>query len=311
MLKSSVPDSSNIFICNCCDYITSRYSQFQRHNLTAKHQNNEKSTVCQHLSTNVNKKSSEFVCSCGKIYKERTGLWKHKKKCIFDYEYTKENQMKEEKDITDKEIIMMLIKDNSDLKTMLVEQQNIMMKVIENGTHNTTNNTTTHTNSHNKAFNLNFFLNETCKNAMNITDFVESIKLQLTDLIEMGNTGYVEGISKIIVKNLNALDETERPVHCTDKKRETIYIKDENEWGKDDDNKSKLKKAIKTVANKNIRLLPQFREKYPDYGNSESNISDKYSKMVIEAMGGSGDNEIEKEEKIIKNISKATTICNK
>ena len=90
MLKSSVPESSNIFICNCCDYITSRYSQFQRHNLTAKHQNNEKSTVCQHLSTNVNKKSSEFVCSCGKIYKERTGLWKHKKKCIFDYEYTKE-----------------------------------------------------------------------------------------------------------------------------------------------------------------------------------------------------------------------------
>jgi uncharacterized C2H2 Zn-finger protein len=250
-----------------------------------------------------------FKCeNCDKEYQYRQNLWRHKKKCKpNNFELTKNEQ----KDITDKEVIMMLIKDNSELKHMLVEQQNIMMKVIENGTHNTTNNTTTHTNSHNKAFNLNFFLNETCKNAMNITDFVNSIKLQLPDLIEMGDKGYVEGISKIIVKNLTALDETERPVHCTDKKRETIYIKDENEWAKEDDNKTKLRKVIKTIANKNIRLLPQFREKYPDYGDSESNISDKYSKMVIEAMGGSGNNESEKEEKIIKNISKATIIGNK
>ena len=146
---------------------------------------------------------------------------------------------------------MMLIKENS-------EMRNMMMKVIENGTHNTTNNTTTHTNSHNKAFNLNFFLNETCKNAMNITDFVDSIKLQLSDLIDIGELGYVEGISKIIVKNLNNLDETERPIHCTDKKRETFYIKDQDKWEKEDEEKKKIKDTIKTIANKNIRLLPQF-----------------------------------------------------
>jgi hypothetical protein len=248
-----------------------------------------------------------FKCeNCDKEYQYRQNLWRHKKTCQIKKQEIC-NQQITDKDITDKEVILMLIKDNSELKNMLVEQQNIMMKVIENGTHNTTNNTT-HTNSHNKAFNLNFFLNETCKNAMNITDFVDSIKLQLNDLIEMGDKGYIEGISKIIVKNLTALDESERPVHCTDKKRETIYIKDQNEWAKEDDNKTKLRKAIKNIANKNIRLLPQFREKYPDYGNSTHMISDTYDKIVIEAMGGAGQNTLEKEDKIIKNITKVAVI---
>jgi hypothetical protein len=139
---------------------------------------------------------------------------------------------------------------------------------------------------------------------MNITDFVDSIKLQLSDLMEVGEIGYVEGVSKIILKNLNNLDETIRPIHCTDKKRETMYIKDENKWEKEDDNKTKLKKAINKVADKNIRLLPQFREKYPDYNNSSSKISDKYDKIVIEAMTCDHD----KNEKIIKNISKEVVI---
>ena len=180
------------------------------------------------------------------------------------------------------------------------------MKVLENGTMNNSHNTTT-TNSHNKAFNLNFFLNETCKNAMNITDFVDSIKLQLGDLMDVGELGYVEGISKIIVKNLNNLDETIRPIHCTDKKREIMYIKDEGEWNKEDEKKTKLKKAINKIADKNIRLLPTFREKYPDYKDSHSKTSDKYDKMVIEAMTSDED----KNEKIIKNISKVTTIKEK
>jgi hypothetical protein len=296
--------SSNDFCCEICHYTTCRKYNYIKHINSIKHKNNGNNVF-------VAKSSKTYNCDfCSKMFNDRAGLWRHKKNCN-KKSLNNDNEKDviiNEKDITDKEVIMMLIKDNSELKNMLLEQQNIMMKVIENGTHNTT---VTHTNSHNKAFNLNFFLNETCKNAMNITDFVNSIKLQLPDLIEMGDKGYVEGISKIIVKNLNALDETERPVHCTDKKRETIYIKDEDEWAKEDDNKTKLRKVIKTIANKNIRLLPQFREKYPDYGDSESNISDKYSKMVIEAMGGAGNNESEKEEKIIKNISKATIIGNK
>ena len=143
-----------------------------------------------------------------------------------------------------------------------------------------------------------------CIRDRNITDFVDSIKLQLNDLMEVGELGYVEGISKIIVKNLNNLDETERPVHCTDKKRETMYVKDEGEWNKEDDKKTKLKKAITKVADKNIKLLPQFREKYPEYKNAYSKVSDKYDKMVVEVMTVDQD----KNEKIIKNISKVTTI---
>jgi hypothetical protein len=181
------------------------------------------------------------------------------------------------------------------------------MDILENGTTNINANNNNNTNSHNKAFNLNFFLNETCKNAMNITDFVDSIKLQLTDLMDIGELGYVEGISKIIVKNLNTLDETIRPIHCTDKKRETMYIKDEGQWEKEDDNKTKLKNVVKKVANKNIRLLPAFREKYPDYNNSSKKISDTYDKIVIESMTSDED----KNSKIIKNISKITTINEK
>jgi len=294
-----------IFICELCHYKSLYSKDYKKHILTKKHQSNKNNGENNVLSTQkvLQKK---FACEkCNKEFKDRTGLWRHNKKCENSEDIDTNCN---DKEITDKEIIMMLIKDNSELKNMLVEQQNIMLKVIENGTHNTTNNTTTHTNSHNKAFNLNLFLNETCKNAMNITDFVESIKLQLNDLIEMGDKGYVEGISKIIVKNLTALDETERPVHCTDKKRETIYIKDENEWAKEDDNKTKLRKAIKNIANKNIKLLPQFREQYPDYGNSKHVISDTYDKIVIEAMGGSGENTLEKEDKIIKNITKVAVI---
>ena len=137
--------------------------------------------------------------------------------------------------------------------------------------------------------------------------YMANIKLQLSDLEKVGEVGYVEGISNIIIKNLNDLDETKRPVHCTDKKRETIYIKDQGQWEKDD-NKTILKKSINKIANKNIRLISQFREKYPECRKSESKLSDKYNKMIIEAMGGLGDNNVEKEEKIIRNITKATTI---
>jgi hypothetical protein len=281
------------FHCSLCDFVCYKKSNYDNHCLTKKH--------CYRVNGNKMenaeiKKNATYECKCGKIYSNPSGLWKHKQKCNqeqkVEKDETKQETTKNEINF-DKELIMMLIKQNAEL-----------MEIVKNGTHNTTNNTNTHTNSHNKAFNLNFFLNETCKNAMNITDFVDSIKLQLTDLMEVGELGYVEGISKIIVKNLNNLDETIRPVHCTDKKRETMYIKDQGEWTKEDDNKSKLKKAINKIADKNIRLLPQFREKYPEYNNSASKMSDKYEKMVIEVMETDND----KKEKIIKNISKVTTI---
>jgi hypothetical protein len=182
------------------------------------------------------------------------------------------------------------------------EMKNAMMDVIKNGTVQNSNNTT-NTNSHNKSFNLQFFLNETCKDAMNITEFVDSIQLQLSDLERVGEIGYVEGISNIIVKNLKQLDVDKRPVHCTDKKRETMYVKDSDKWEKDEEN-SKIRKAIKKVASKNQRLIPRFKEEHPDCIKYHSKYSDQYNKLIVESMGGSGDNDFEKEEKIIKNISK-------
>jgi hypothetical protein len=281
LVAKSGKSGTSKYFCEACDYICSKKYNWDKHLLTDKHM---KATESNNSATEKWQKVANYCCqNCGKEYNNRTGIWRHNKKCNKQEESNQQTSI-----IGDKELIMMLINQNKEL-----------MEIVKNGT----NNNNTHTNSHNKAFNLNFFLNETCKNAMNITDFVDSIKLQLSDLMDVGELGYVEGISKIIVNNLNNLDETIRPIHCTDKKRETMYIKDEDKWEKDE-KKDKIKKAVKTIANKNTRLLPQFREKYPEYNNSHNTISDTYDKIVIESMTSDDD----KNEKIIKNISKVTTI---
>ena len=303
------------YCCEICDIKTNNKKDFEKHLLTSKHKK----------LTGVNKVLTEkspnkiihelFICeNCNKEYKSRVGLWKHKKTCVLysdngetnnnNNNFDNNNQVKCSYDITDKELIVMLVKQNAELIKETTDFKSMMMKVIENGTGNNSHNTT---NSHNKAFNLNLFLNETCKDAMNINDFVESIKLQVSDLENVGEVGFVEGISNIIVKNLNALDITKRPIHCTDKKRETIYIKDENVWEKDE-SQCKMRKMIKKVVSKNQRLIPKFKELNPEYNKSSSKVSDKYNKLIIESMGGSGDNDAEKEDKIVRNIVKNVTV---
>ena len=281
---------SNKFCCEKCQYITDRKNNMATHMKSAKHLKELNGTnFKQTLSNN-------FECEkCNRLYATASGLWKHHQKCIVGREIN--TIVGDTNEPTDKELMMMILKDNSELKT-------IIMEVVKNGTMQNSHNTT---NSHNKAFNLNFFLNETCKDAMNITDFVESIQLQLSDLERVGELGYVEGISNIIVKNLKDLDVTQRPVHCTDKKRETMYVKDEDKWEKDEEN-SKIKKVIKKVASKNQRLLPKFKEVHPDCMTYHSKYSDQYNKLIVESMGGSGDNDREKEEKIIRNISKIVSV---
>jgi hypothetical protein len=238
-------------------------------------------------------------------------LWKHKQKCNENTNIEKITEIEKETE-TEKldiyDLVKYLMKENGELKTMMVDQQNkimdqqnIVFEIAKNGTHNTTN-------SHNKTFNINVFLNETCKDAMNIMDFIDSIKLQLSDLENVGKLGYIEGISKIITSNLKALDVTQRPIHCADKKREIVYIKDEDKWEKEDEQKKKFRKAIKRVVCKNQRLIPKFKEAHPDCNKAASKFSDQYNKIIVESMGGSGDNDIEKEEKIIRNISKEVTI---
>ena len=313
------PKLSPEYYCKSCDYVTRKKSNIDNHYRSAKHM---KSMAITEIKPNL---SSKYIClTCHREYKDNSGLWRHRNKgsCetpagdkITDTDSGFVDINNKHIDLADKDgLIMMLIKQNTELireqgsikqmmmeqQNKMIEQQNFVLEIAKNGTHNTTN-------SHNKAFNLNFFLNETCKDAMNIMDFVDSIKLQLSDLEKVGELGYVEGISNIIVKNLNELDVTQRPVHCTDKKRETMYIKDEDKWEKDESN-SKIKKAIKRVASKNQRLLPKFKEAHPDCGTYHSKYSDQYNKIIIESVGGSGDNDAEKEEKIIRNISKNVVV---
>jgi len=295
MITENSQKSHTEFVCINCDYKCCRKSDYNKHLSTAKHKNNDNS---------LPKTLKKYTCSCGKEYSFRQGLYLHKQKCKENIEKTNNTE------INDKDLIKMLINDNKELRNLLIDKcnekdelKNIMLEVIKNGTHNTTN-----TNSHNKTFNLQFFLNDTCKDAMNIMDFVDSIKLQLSDLENVGKLGFVEGISNIIVKKLNSLDETKRPVHCTDSKREVMYVKDENKWEKENNDNLKMRKAIKNVAYKNSKMLSEFRKKHPDCLKSNSKVSDQYNKLVFEAFGGKGDNDSEKEDKIIKNIAKEVTI---
>ena len=304
METESCENVAKILHCIKCDYTTSRKSSYDKHILTAKHQKLSVVNISLTQSCEKDENNDKFLCQyCNKEYQSRVGLWKHKKRCN-----TNETTIESNSDVKVlTNLVLEIVKQNQDLmfqnnetQKQNQELQKHVIELCKNGTHNTMINN----NSHNKAFNLNFFLNETCKNAMNITEFVDSIQLQLSDFENVGDIGFVNGISNIIIKNLKALDITKRPVHCTDQKRETIYIKDENKWEKEDEKNQKLRKVIKKVVSKNHRLILKFREVYPDYNKYSSPNSTRYDKIIIEAMGGLGNNDLEKEDKIIRNIVK-------
>ena len=274
---------SKKYYCEKCDYTTDRKSNFDNHNLSAKHIKSMNSNVIKQ------KLSTDHICEiCNKKYKDYSGLWRHKKKCPKEVSETNK-----EVDISDKNLIITLIQQNQELQKQNNEIQKQMLEVIKNGT----NNTNIH-NSNNKTFNLQFFLNETCKDAMNITDFVNSIKMQLTDLENVGKNGYVNGISNLIVKNLNALEVNKRPVHCSDLKREIMYVKDENRWEKE---KEKLENAIKKVSYKNVLKILEWQKEHPGCEYSCNKENDKYLQIVNESMSA-----LTEEEKM-KNINKIIT----
>ena len=314
-------ENAGLFVCEFCDFKSSKYSNFKIHLMTPKHKKRENGNQNGKNGNEINAENDtpEYMCECGKSYAHQSGLSRHKNagKCL-------PSQTPTFDDITDVKmlanLVLEVVKQNKELAVHnqeLVVQNNETQKqnqeltnklfeICKNGT--TNNNTLINNNSHNKTFNLNVFLNENCKDAMNIMDFVDSLKLQLSDLENVGKLGFVQGISNIIVKNLKALDVHKRPVHCSDSKREVMYIKDEDKWEKENEERVKLRKAIKYIAHKNSKLIPEFRAKYPDCGKSDSMKSDQFNKLVIEAMGGAGDNDMEKEDKIIKKIAKEVLI---
>lgn len=287
--------NADFFHCAYCDFKCSKQSNYSTHLLTAKHL--KRYNMIQNDTKKMPKNAAaEYKCECGRSFSYHSGLWRHKKTCKISKEDEEiEKLVSEHNGPTDKELMMMLIKDNSEMKKM-------MMEVIKNGTHNTNN-------SHNKTFNLQFFLNEQCKDALNITDFVNSIQLQLEDLEETGRLGYVDGISRVVIKNLDDMNTHKRPIHCSDSKREILYIKDNDQWIKENDNKDTMIKMIKQVANKNMKKIPEWVKAHPDCLDSESKQNDKYLRIVSNSMSGSTEEEQKSNiNKIISKVAKEVVI---
>jgi hypothetical protein len=309
-------NSANQFYCKNCDYITSRKSNYIAHINSSRHAKNaELETYGNQIQQKFSQ--SNYLCEiCEKEFKNRSGLWKHKKQhydykndncCQIDEEIQSSNIDTPNKDVNDNII-------DKDLVIMLLKQNNELLQIVKNGTTNNTNSHNTNnsnntTNNNSKTFNLQFFLNETCKNAMNIEEFVEQIVLNLNDLEETGRIGFAEGITKMITSRLKALDITERPFHCSDIKRETLYIKNENKWEKEEDDKPKLKKAVKQIAGKNMNQIFEWQKVHPDYSDPDTRTSDRYMKMLSNVMSGGTEEETQQNyDKIIKNITKEAMI---
>lgn len=295
-----------VFKCNICDYICSKKFNLDRHMSTAKHIKETKRKQNGNNSDEENEENEENITehknscdNCNKQFQHRSGLWKHKKKCK---PITPSNDNIQLPMITP-ELIISIIKENKECQKMMMDTMLELANKVGNNNNNTTNN------NHNKTFNLQFFLNETCKNAMNIMDFVNQIVLTLDDLEETGRLGFTQGVTNMILKRLNKLDITERPIHCSDLKRETLYIKDENKWQKEDEDKPKLTKAVKDIAYKNIKQIKTWQETHPDYKDPDSKTNDKYMNILFNAMAGSTEEEMQNNyQSIIRNIAKNSAI---
>lgn len=301
--NQKMPKNADEFKCEKCDFICSKYSNYTAHMSTRKHQ----------IRTSTNKKCQKmpettrrlYSCECGKAYSHASSLWNHKQRCP--------PSMCEDDVVVATSVTTAPVLDKDKVIIDLLQQNNQLQKhVIElsqNGSTNNSHNTITHTNSHNKTFNLQFFLNETCKDAMNIQDFIKSLQLSVQDLESVGELGYAEGISRMFVKGLNELEVTKRPIHCSDLKREVIHIKDKDVWEKDTSSQDKLKKAIKDLSNKNIMLFDDWQRQNPGYDQYDSKKNDIYLKMMVQAMGPA-DEVAERRDfgKIVRTIARTTII---
>jgi len=326
----NVAKSSEFFFCKNCDYKTYKQSNYDKHLLTAKHKKSY--GECQKVSDI--EEELNYKCECGKNYKYRQGLWKHKKICntqtdvniVTDDKHKNKDKTKEkmkDKDLdTDKEPVLAeeqndepqeidKISEKEMLMLFMKEMKSTMIEMFKHvqPVNNTTTSNNIHNNSHNKTFNLQFFLNEQCKDALNINEFVDSIKVQLSDLEDTGRLGYVDGISKIILKNLQDMDKFKRPFHCSDLKREVIYIKSNDKWTKDDENNEQMKAAVRQVANKNIRQIAAWAEAHPNCRDPTSKKNDEYLRIVSNAMSGISSEEQSKNMmQIIRNVAREVVI---
>ena len=306
--KTTINTSKNIIVFNCetCDFNCSKKGDWNRHIMTCKHKNNSLTT------NNTSTLTKKYECDkCNKNFNDRAGLWRHKKKCcLIQDSVTPQNIILNISDLQNdqtkqQQLVDYLMKENSEFKQLMIDQNKQMLELAKNAG----NNNNSHNTTNNNNFNLQFFLNETCKDAMNIMEFVDQLQVSVKDLEETGRLGYSEGISKIFINGLKQINISDRPIHCSDSKREIVYIKDKNQWTKEDDNKSLLTNAIKHVAHKNMKQIREWTKVNPEYNDSSSKQNDRYLKIVSNSMNGSTEEEASKNyNKIIKNITKETVI---
>jgi len=309
---NKTPKNAKKFVCENCDFECSKQSDWIRHINRPKHIRETKEI------TETPKAGTTFRCNnCTKEYKYYAGLWKHKKTCteeIIEEETEKHLSTEDKKEEEFKiltNLVLEVVKSNSELQRQTNEMQKQMLEMYKQGTgkHGDVNTTINTNNSHNKTFNLNFFLNEQCKDAMNIMDFVNTFHLQLSDLEHIGEVGYVEGISNIVMDKLNQMDVYKRPIHCSDAKREIMHVKDKDVWEKDSPSNDKIRLALKHITKKNTDLLRPWVNAHPGVLDSDHRLNDKYQQLFIEAMGGNKNKTMrEGEDKIIKKISKMVLI---
>ena len=292
-------NSSLKYNCESCYYSTNSKGDFNKHILSAKHTKMTKGDI---ESTKIHS------CTCGKEFKYRQGLSRHRKNCTHHSTQESTDTDKDDKYDMLSSTIMMLVNENREFKQLLVDQNAKMMEMAGNmGGHNHHNTNTTNTNSHNK-FNLNVFLNEQCKDAMTLKDFVKNMEISMEEFIETGEIGFVDGLSQVLIQRIGDMDIHDRPIHCTDLKRETVYVKDAEKWEKDT-NQEKFRKAIKGVAYKNERMRPKWYAETPNVEILGSENCEKFFKYSAAALGGFGTEENRVfENKIMKNVMKEVTI---
>jgi hypothetical protein len=310
MLTKKLLKVAEKFYCEGCDYTTSKSSSYKKHLSTAKH---IKLTNLTEKSAKVAYPDDKHICdSCNKQYKSRMGLWQHRQKCGPE----SEPPVIREDTPLDKTMFIELIKQNQTLitsnqefKELIMEQQHEnqelqkqLLEVVKEG--KTINNT------QNNKFNLNFFLNEQCKDAINMSEFMENMTLDMEDLEETGRLGYVNGISRIFVNKLRELDTYKRPLHCTDLKRETLYIRENDEWSKEENSKEKLKELVNRVANKNCKTMKQWTDENPNYTEMDSIENQEFMKLSNIVLGGFGEYESKQfRDKIIRSVIKEVFVC--
>ena len=320
MDEKKMPKNTKTFHCYICNFNCSKFSNYEKHRLTAKHKrmtNDDKK--CQKMQDNAD----NFACGCGKSYKYRQGLHRHQHQntCAYIYEKKEEEMAVEKKeegpDYKDLLILAMtqmqeqqtemsemrkennqLVTQNNVLVTKMTEMIPKMTEMLPSINNTNSNNTT------NNTFNLQFFLNETCKDALNLTDFINSLQLQLKDLEYTANNGHIKGITNIFQTALSNMEENKRPMHCTDLKREIMYIKENDEWNKDDE-KAKMKGTINQITNKNIGNIEEWLEKYPGHINPNSPDFDKFVKMTSNCMGTGN---VADDDKIVRNVMREIVI---